>query len=56
MSDGQASMTPAQALAILGQVVANTRALPAEVDAMREALATLADVVNHETAHVDGAG
>jgi antitoxin component of RelBE/YafQ-DinJ toxin-antitoxin module len=46
-------MTPAQALAILGQVVANTRALPAEVDAMREALATLAENLNaqSEAAH-----
>jgi len=39
-------VTPDQALALLGQLVANTRALPAEVDAFRQALAVLADVVN----------
>lgn len=35
-------MTPEQAINLLAQVVAQTRALPAEVDAMREALKTLA--------------
>lgn len=35
-------MTPEQAINILSQVVAQTRALPQEVDAMREALKTLA--------------
>jgi len=35
-------MTPEQAIQVLAQVVAQTRALPQEVDVMREALRTLA--------------
>jgi antitoxin component of RelBE/YafQ-DinJ toxin-antitoxin module len=34
-------MTPEQAFGLLAQVVAQTRALPQEVDAMREALRVL---------------
>jgi hypothetical protein len=40
-------VTPEQALQILGQVVAGTRALPHEIDAMREALAVLQAVVTN---------
>jgi hypothetical protein len=38
-------MTPQQALQVLAQVVAGTRALPAEVDTMRLALQTLQDAI-----------
>jgi antitoxin component of RelBE/YafQ-DinJ toxin-antitoxin module len=38
-------MTPEQALQVLAQVVAQTRALPQEVDAMRQALQTLAEAI-----------
>lgn len=41
-------MTPEQALQILAQVVANTRALPHEIDAMREALRVLQERVAAE--------
>lgn len=34
-------MTPEQAINLLAQVVAQTRALPSEVDAMRQALQVL---------------
>jgi hypothetical protein len=38
-------MTPEQALQILANVVAGTRALPHEVDAMRAALSVLGELV-----------
>ena len=41
-------MTPAEALRLLANVVAGTRALPHEVDAMRAALAVLGELVNSQ--------
>jgi hypothetical protein len=49
-------MTPPQALALLANLVNQTPAVPAQVDAFREALTVLADVINHEAARADGAG
>jgi hypothetical protein len=50
-------MSPPQALALLANLVNQTPALPAQVDAFREALSTLADVINHDIAtRADGAG
>jgi hypothetical protein len=47
-------MSPGQALALLAQLVNQTPALPAQIDAFREALSVLADVVNQVTASTDG--
>lgn len=46
-------MTPEQALALLAQVVSQTRALPHEVDAMRQALGVLDELVRQSA---DGQG
>jgi hypothetical protein len=41
-------VTPEQALQLLANVVAGTRALPHEVDAMRAAVAVLGELVNRD--------